>query len=382
MTTAANTADRPTTPIPLVDLKAAHAEVAEEVERGIADVLARTAFVGGAEVADFERLYAQFIGVEHVIGVASGTDALEIPLRALGLRPGDEVIVPANTFIATAEAVIRAGGVPTYADVTQDALMDPRSVEAAVTPRTVGIIPVHLFGQMPDMASIQAIAARHGLFILEDAAQAHGASQGDRTAGTIGIAAGTSFYPGKNLGAYGDAGAVLTSDAQVARLSRLMTNHGSAKRYVHESFGFNSRLDTIQAVVLSAKLRHLADANDRRRAAAHRYEGLLAALPTVVRPRVVPGNQHVWHLYVIQVPDRDGVLEHLNANGIGAGLHYPVPVHLTPALATDRFHAGQFPVAEQLAGSILSLPLFPQISPAQQERVVEVLAEATANHSG
>lgn len=374
--TGAPTFAPPFASIPLVDLKAAHSEVSAEVERGIASVISRTAFVGGPEVAEFEREYAEFIGVEHVIGVASGTDALEIPMRALGVTAGDEVIVPANSFIATAEAVIRAGGVPVFADVTEDALLDPDSVSTAITDRTVGIAPVHLFGQMPDMAAIEALAARHGLFILEDAAQAQGASQNGRAAGSIGVAAGTSFYPGKNLGAYGDAGAVLTDDADIARRSRLMINHGSSRRYVHEQFGFNSRLDTLQAVVLSAKLRGLADANDRRRRAAERYEVLLSALPGVIRPRAVPGNEHVWHLYVIRVADRDRVLAHLNASGIGAGLHYPVPLHLTPALASDRFTRGTFPVAEQLAGSILSLPLFPQITATQQERVVEVLTEA------
>ena len=368
--------------VPLVDLKAAHAEVADEVEVGIADVMARTAFVGGPEVAMFEQDYAGFVGVDHVIGVASGTDALEVPLRALGVQPGDEVIVPANTFIATAEAVVRAGGVPVYADVTQDALLDPEAVEAAITARTVGIAPVHLYGQMPDMAAIEAIAARHGLFILEDAAQAQGAAQDGRSAGSIGVAAGTSFYPGKNLGAYGDAGAVLTNDADLARRCRLMINHGSAVRYVHETFGFNSRLDTIQAVVLSAKLRRLADANGQRRAAADRYAALLDGLDQVLVPRAVPGNEHVWHLYVIQVQDRDRVLAHLNANGVGAGLHYPVPLHLTPALATARFQEGQFPVAERLAGSILSLPIFPQITIDQQQRVVETLRQSVGAGGG
>ena len=362
--------------VPLVDLTAAHAEVAEEVSRGIAEVIARTAFINGPEVAQFEAAYAQFIGVEHVIGVANGTDAVEIALRALDLDPGDEIIVPANTFIATAEAVLRAGGVPVYVDVTSDALMDPAALDAAVTERTVGAIPVHLYGQMPDMEGIEAVASRHGLFVLEDAAQAQGAAQGGRSAGSIGAAAGTSFYPGKNLGAYGDAGAVLTNDAQLAHRARLMANHGSDVRYVHETVGFNSRLDTIQAVVLSAKLRGLAEANARRRAAAARYGDLLAAVPAVERPRAVRGNVHVWHLYVIRVPERDRVLTHLNERGIGAALHYPIPLHVTPALANDRFRPGQFPVAEALAADILSLPLFPQISAAQQERVVEVLRDA------
>jgi dTDP-4-amino-4,6-dideoxygalactose transaminase len=364
-------------PVPLVDLKAAHAEVAAEVAAGMAEVIATTAFIGGPQVRAFESEYAAYAGVDHVVGVASGTDALEVPLRALGVAPGDEVIVPANTFIATAEAIVRAGAVPTFADVTADALLDPSAVEAAITPRTVGIAPVHLYGQMPDMAAIESIAARHGLFVLEDAAQAQGAAQEGRAAGSIGVAAGTSFYPGKNLGAYGDAGAVLTNDAEVARRSRLLINHGSSVRYVHEQFGFNSRLDTLQAVVLSAKLRRLEHGNERRRAAADRYAALLADLP-VDAPRAVPGNVHVWHLYVIQVEERDRVLAHLNAQGIGAGLHYPVPMHLTPALRSDRYRAGDFPTAERLAGRILSLPLFPQISPLQQEWVVEVLSEAIA----
>ncbi|MGB7979556.1 MAG: DegT/DnrJ/EryC1/StrS family aminotransferase [Candidatus Nanopelagicales bacterium] len=381
MTQHEHEADRASGPVPLVDLKAAHREVADEVERAMADVISRTAFVGGPDVAAFEEQYAQFSGVQHVIGVASGTDALEIPLRALGVAAGDEVIVPANTFIATAEAVIRAGGVPTYADVTSDALVDPASIEAAITPRTVGIAPVHLFGQMPDMTAIEAVADRHGLFILEDAAQAQGASQRGRKAGSIGVAAGTSFYPGKNLGAYGDAGAVLTNDAEIARKSRLMINHGSSARYVHDQFGFNSRLDTIQAVVLSAKLRRLADWNSRRQAAADRYTALLAGIPQVTAPRVIPGNEHVWHLYVIRVPERDLILKHLNDSGIGAGLHYPVPLHLTPALETTRFSPGQFPVAQELAGSILSLPLFPQITQAQQERVINALSEAMNNYA-
>lgn len=371
MTTTATLA-----PIPLVDLKAAHAEVAEAVAEGMADVIARTAFVGGPHVGQFERAYAEYIGVDHVIGVASGTDALEVPLRAMGLQPGDEVIVPANSFIATAEAVVRAGGVPTFADVTQDGLIDVASIEAAITAKTVGIAPVHLYGQMPDMAAIEQVAAKHGLFILEDAAQSQGAAQEGRAAGTIGRAAGTSFYPGKNLGAYGDAGAVLTNDAEVARRSRLMINHGSAVRYMHEIFGFNSRLDTLQAVVLQAKLAVLEDANSRRRAAAARYQALLADVPGVDVPRVVPGNVHVWHLFVIQLDNRDEVLKHLNANGIGAGLHYPVPLHLTEALASPRFPDGMFPVTEQLAGRILSLPIFPQITAAQQERVVDTLRAA------
>lgn len=362
--------------VPLVDLKAAHVEVADEIARGMADVIARTEFIGGRAVTEFEAAYVKFAGVDHVIGVASGTDALEVPLRALGLKPGDEVIVPANSFIATAEAVCRAGGVPVYVDVTPDGLMDPAALEAAVTERTVGVMPVHLYGQMADMEAIAQVAGPRGLFVIEDAAQAHGAAQAGRAAGSIGIAAGTSFYPGKNLGAYGDAGAVLTNDEDLARRARLMVNHGSEVRYVHQIQGFNARLDTLQAVVLLAKLKGLDEANARRRAAAARYDELLADLAVVTRPRTVPGNTHVWHLYVVQVPDRDRVLGHLNDRGVGAAIHYPIPLHLTPALANDRFCRGQFPVAEALASRIVSLPLFPQITEAQQIRVATLLNEA------
>lgn len=361
--------------VPLVDLKAAHAEVADEITQGMSEVIVHTDFIGGRAVSEFEAAYVKFAGVEHVIGVASGTDALEVPLRALGLKSGDEVIVPANSFIASAEAVVRAGGVPAFVDVTSDGLMDPAALEAAVTERTVGVMPVHLYGQMPDMQAIEHVASNRGLFVVEDCAQAQGAAQGGRPAGSIGIAAGTSFYPGKNLGAYGDAGAVLTNDADLARQARLMINHGSEVRYVHQIQGFNARLDTLQAVVLLAKLKGLDQANARRRVAAARYDDLLNDLSTVARPRTVAGNTHVWHLYVIQVPDRARVLKYLNDRGVGAAIHYPVPLHLTPALAGDRYCAGQFPVAEALASSIVSLPLFPQITEDQQLRVVALLDE-------
>ena len=263
-----------------------------------------------------------------------------------------------------------------FADVTDDALLDPDAAAAAVTPRTAAIMPVHLFGQAPDMTAIGEIAAGRGLAVVEDAAQAQGAEQGGRRVGSFGVAAGTSFYPGKNLGAYGDAGAVLTSDDAVAHRARLVANHGSLVRYQHETFGFNSRMDTLQAVVLLAKLARLDAANDRRNEAAARYGALLADVPGVVLPRVVPGNRHVWHLYVVRVDDRDRVLESLHDDGIGAGIHYPVPVHLMPPFAQGRDRRGEFPVAEALADSIVSLPMYPQITPTQQERVAESLAGA------
>ncbi|WP_181782068.1 DegT/DnrJ/EryC1/StrS family aminotransferase [Pseudonocardia pini] len=360
--------------IPLVDLAAQHAEVAAEVEEGWAQVLARTAFVGGPAVAAFEAAYASYSGVEHVVGVANGTDALELALRALGIGPGDECILPANTFIATAEAVARAGAEVVLVDCEPGtALIDVDATLAAVTDRTRAVLPVHLYGQVADVASLRDRLPA-GIAICEDAAQSQGARRDGLQAGAIGDIAGTSFYPGKNLGAYGDAGAVLTNSAELADRVRLIGAHGSPRKYEHSVVGVNSRLDTLQAVVLSAKLERLDTWNALRREAAARYDTLLADLP-VTRPTVTPGNEPVWHLYVIEVDRRAEVLAALNADGIGAGIHYPTPVHLTEAFATLG-KAGDFPVAEAMADRILSLPLYPQITEEQQLRVVESLRKA------
>ncbi|MBV8993419.1 MAG: DegT/DnrJ/EryC1/StrS family aminotransferase [Pseudonocardiales bacterium] len=365
-------------PIPLVDLSAQHAAVAEEVAEGWREVLARTAFIGGPQVAAFEREYAEFIGVPHCVAVANGTDAIEIALRALGIGHGDECILPANTFIATAEAVSRAGATPVLVDCADDDtyLIDIKAVEDAVTPRTAAIIPVHLYGQAAPVEQLLPLARRIGAGVVEDAAQSQGARRNGVGAGNLGDAAATSFYPGKNLGAYGDAGAVLTSSADVAGRMRIIRDHGSPEKYQHEVLGINSRLDTLQAVVLSAKLRRLDAWNAARRAAAARYDQLLSGSEAVVRPRTLDGNEHVWHLYTIRVPDRDRVLKELHAAGIGAGIHYPVPIHLTPAFAGLGYPQGAFPVAERTAQELLSLPLFSEITAGQQERVVSVLIAA------
>ena len=363
--------------IPLVDLAAQHAEVAAEVERGIAETLQACDFVDGKAVGAFEQEYAELLGVPYCVGVANGTDAIELGLRALGVGHGDEVVLPANTFVATAEAVCRLGARPVLVDVDPHyLLMDPEAALAAVTGRTRAILPVHLYGQVAPVEQLLSAAERAGFAVVEDAAQAQGARRHGRPAGGLGAVAGTSFYPGKNLGAYGDAGAVLTGDAETARTVRLLGSHGSTRKYVHETLGFNSRLDTIQAVVLRAKLRRLTDWNEARRVAAARYEEMLAPLERVVRPATAPGNEHVWHLYVVQVPDRDAVLHALNEAGIGAGIHYPVPVHLQPAFAERGRGAGTFPVTESAAERILSLPLFPGITAGQQERVVAELTRA------
>ncbi|MCX5063192.1 MULTISPECIES: DegT/DnrJ/EryC1/StrS family aminotransferase [unclassified Streptomyces] len=366
--------------IPLVDLKAAHEEVADEVRAGFERILANTAFVGGDEVRLFEREYADFGRVGHCVGVANGTDAVELALRASGVGPGDEVVVPANTFIATAGAVARIGARPVLADCLPDTfLLDPQAALDAVGPATRAVVPVHLYGQMADVTTLTAQLPGH-VRIVEDAAQSQGAARDGRTPGSGGIAA-TSFYPGKNLGAYGDAGAVLTDEEERAGLVRAIANHGGVAKYRHDVPGFNSRLDGLQAVVLRAKLARLADGNAARRAAAARYDELLAGLAAtgrIVLPATAPGNLHVWHLYVVQIADadRDDVVGKLNAEGIGAGVHYPAPVHLTPAYRQLDYSRGDFPNAEKAADRILSLPLYPQITHDQQQRVVESFTAA------
>jgi dTDP-4-amino-4,6-dideoxygalactose transaminase len=367
------------TPIPLVDLQAQHREIADEVAAGFARVIERTAFVLGEEVAAFEAEFARFSEVAHCIAVANGTDALELVLRAAGIGPGDEVVVPANTFIATALAVARAGATPVLADCDPVFhLLDAAEAERRIGPRTRALLPVHLYGQAAPVDALAALAARRGLVLIEDAAQAQGARRNGRGVATAGLAAGTSFYPGKNLGAYGDGGAVLTGNPDVARKIRALRNYGSEVKYEHPETGFNSRLDTLQAVVLRAKLARLAAWNAARRAAAARYDALLARVPDVRLPATAPGNEHVWHLYVVRVPRRDAVLQRLTAAGIGAGVHYPVPIHLQGAFRHLGHGRGDFPVAEAAAGEILSLPMFPGITPAQQERVASALAAALA----
>ncbi len=368
------------TSIPLVDLSAQHAAVAAEVAEGWQEVLAQTAFIGGPQVAAFEREYAEFIGVPHCTAMANGTDAIEITLRALGVGPGHECILPANTFIATAEAVCRAGARPVLVDCADDDtyLIDTEAVEAAVTPRTTAIIPVHLYGQAAPVERLRPLASRTGAWLVEDAAQSQGARRNGTSAGALGDAAATSFYPGKNLGAYGDAGAALTGSADVAGRMRMIRDHGSPRKYHHEVVGVNSRLDTLQAVVLSAKLRRLAAWNAARRSAAARYDELLSDCDDVIRPRTLDGNEHIWHLYTVRVPNRDRVLKALHAADIGAGIHYPVPIHLTTAFAGLGYAEGAFPVAERTARDLLSLPLFAEITAEQQERVVSVLLSALA----
>jgi dTDP-4-amino-4,6-dideoxygalactose transaminase len=357
--------------VPFLDIASQQAEIAAEVLPVWEAQFASVAFIGGPEVSAFEEEYAAYIGVKHVVGVSNGTDALELAFRAVGVAPGDEVIIPANTFIATAEAVSRIGASPVLVDVdTVHLLIDPDAVEAAITPRTRAIAPVHLYGQTAPMELIQTIADRRGIAVVEDAAQSQGASSTAGRAGALGRVAGTSFYPGKNLGAAGDAGAVMTNDPDIAAFVRNVAAHGSSVKYVHDRIGMNARLDAVQAPVLRAKLRRLDAWNDARRAAAARYGELLAGIDGVRAPVVRLGNEDVWHLYVVQVDERDRVLAQMNKAGIGVALHYPTPIHLTEAYAGLGYRRGQFPVTEAAADHILSLPMFPHLTAEQQEQVV------------
>ncbi len=365
--------------VTFVDLASQHAEIEHEVEAGLRRVMDACAFVNGPDVAAFESAWAGYCGRAHALGVANGTDALELALRAAGVGTGDDVVVPANSFIASAEAVARTGAGVRLVDCDPiHLLIDPDLIAEARTARTRAVLPVHLYGQIAPMEAVAAAAAAGGLVVVEDAAQAHGARRHGRPVGSWGLAAGFSFYPGKNLGAYGDGGAVVTDDDDVAIALDALRNHGSRARYEHPTLGFNSRLDTVQAVVLNAKLARLDEWNAARRQAAARYEGLLGGLPGVRLPATQVGNEHVWHLYVVRVPERDRCLAAMSAAGIPAAIHYPTPIHLTGAFSGLGHGPGDFPVAEAAADEILSLPMHPHLTADQQERVAEALVAALA----
>ncbi|MDG2051645.1 MAG: DegT/DnrJ/EryC1/StrS family aminotransferase [Myxococcota bacterium] len=369
--------------IPLVDLSWQHREIEREVRSGFDRVMASSDFVLGTDVDEFEQEFAKFCDVPFCVGVANGTDAIELGLRALCIGPGDEVIVPANTFIASALAVVRSGAKPVFVDCESDFhLIDVKNAEAQIGDRTRAILAVDLFGQLPDMGALENLAKRHGLSLVEDAAQAHGATQGIRRAGAFGALSGTSFYPGKNLGAYGDAGAVTTRDPDLAHHLRKLRNYGSDVKYQHPVIGFNSRLDSLQSVVLRAKLTHLSSWNAARAEAAGRYAEMLAGTSGVALPKVAPGNEHVWHIYAIRVQARSRVLETLQRAGIGASVHYPIPIHLTQAFADGNHRRGDFPNAEAAAEEMISLPIFPGITASQQEQVAGVLKRAVEEASG
>ena len=365
--------------IPFVDLKSQGSELLEEFDAAFRSVVGRAAYTLGPEVEGFESAFASLCGCTRAIGVSSGTDALKLAYLAAGVRPGDEVLMPANTFIATAEAASHIGAKPVFVDCLADtANIDPARLADACTERTRAIVPVHLYGQPADMDPILEFAAARGIPVVEDACQAHGATYRGRPVGSMGAAAAFSFYPGKNLGALGDGGAVTTNDPRIADEVALLRNHGQSDKYTHAVIGYCDRLHNLQAAFLAVKLPRLADANAARRAAAAHYDRLFAGIagvePIVGRDDV----ERVFHLYVVQVEDRDAVRGALDAAGVDSGIHYPVPLHLTPAYRSLGYGAGDFPVAERMAGRILSLPMHPYLTPDQIEHVAQVLGAATS----
>ncbi len=362
--------------IPLVDLRVQHRAIADEVDFALRAVLERADFVLGHDVDAFEAEYAAYCEAAHAVGVDSGLSALELGMRALGIGPGDEVITPANSFIASSSAISFTGATPVWVDVDPMTLnLDPDAVRAAITPRTKAVMVVHLYGQPADVGSIAVIAGEHGLRLVEDACQAHGARFAGRRVGSFGDFAAFSFYPAKNLGAYGDGGILTTQDADLADRVRMMRNYGQRQKYEHVTMAWNRRLDTIQAAVLRVKLRHLDQWNEARRAHAALYTGLLQESGLEL-PWARPDVEHVYHLYVVQTDRRDQLLAALRAEGIGAALHYPVPIHLQEAYRDRGLGLGAFPVTERAAARLLSVPMYPELTPPQIERVASALTTA------
>ena len=368
--------------IPFVDLKAQYRSLKPEMDVAMQSVLDRTAYIMGAEMEAFEKAFAEYIGVKHALGVSSGTDALHLALRVLGVGPGDEVITCPDTYIATCEAITHAGATVRFVDADPRTYnLDPNLLEAAITPKTKAVLPVHLYGQPADMQPILEIARRHHLYVIEDCAQSHGAVYKNRKAGTFGVVSCFSFYPGKNLGAYGDGGAVLTNDDALADRVCLLRNHGQKVKYEHLVVGYCSRLDNLQGAVLKVKLPCLDEWNSARRSHAKLYGELLADVPHIVTPFNPPDVQPVYHLYVLRVTDgrRDALQTYLNAAGISTGLHYPIPVHLQEAYADLGFKPGDFPVSEQLATQGLSLPMYAELTDEQVGYVTGKIKEFMQN---
>jgi dTDP-4-amino-4,6-dideoxygalactose transaminase len=362
--------------VPFLDLSRIHAGLKNDILADVAALVDSGAFANGPDVAAFEEAWSRYVGTSGCVGVASGLDALRLALLAAGVEPGDEVVIPALTFVATAEAVSQAGARPVVVDVGEsDFNLDVEAVEAAVTERTRVLLPVHLYGQMADMQALRALARRRGLWILEDACQAHGAIRDDLGAGACGNAGAFSFYPGKNLGAFGDAGALTTDDPELVEAVRALREHGQRRKYHHELQGYTSRLDTIQAAILLRKLPHLDGWNDDRRVAARFYEQALAGVGDLCFLPVPAGSDPVWHLFVVRTARRDELASYLRERGISSGLHYPEPVHLSPAYAGYGPAPGSCPVAEALARELLSLPIFPGITVPELETVSAAIAD-------
>lgn len=357
--------------VPFLNLGLLHRDLKAEIVDEIAELVDSSAFTNGPQVREFETEFAAYCGTVHAVGLASGLDALRLGLQAAGIEPGDEVVVAANTFVATLEAVTQAGGRPLVVDATEaDYNLDPSAVEAALSERTRFLMPTHLYGQLADMRTLVEIAERRGLAILEDACQAHGASRDGIGAGAAGLANAFSFYPGKNLGAFGDAGALVTDDEKLAALMRALREHGQQRKYVHDIEGWTARLDTIQAIVLLRKLPHLDGWNRQRRAVAALYTERLTGIGDLRLPPVPEGSEPVWHIYAIRTADPDELAGFLRERGIGTGRHYPEAAHLAPAYRWLGHKRGEFPIAEALAAEVLSLPMFPGMTEQQVDAVV------------
>jgi dTDP-4-amino-4,6-dideoxygalactose transaminase len=370
-------------PIPFLDLKSHHAALRTELDRAIKEVIDSGAFAGGPFVEKFERDFAAYCGSRSAIGVGSGTEALWLSLLACGVGPGDEVITVANTFMATAEAITYCGARPVFVDVNETTYtMDPAGLEDALGPRTKAIIPVHLFGQPADMDPILEFGRKHNLFVIEDAAQAHGAKYKGRTAGTIGDAGCFSFYPSKNLGALGEAGAIITNDAELQEKLRILRDHGQVHKYRHDVIGWNCRMDGIQAAVLSVKLPYLEGGNSLRRTHAMQYNRAFDGMGEVITPFEASYARHVYHVYAIRVEERDEVTRFLNERAIQCAVHYPIPIHLQKAYQDLGYKTGSLPISEKIARQFISLPMFPELTEAQINMVVLATKESCLSCHG
>jgi len=356
--------------IPFLDLKAQYQSIKEEVNPAIQAVLDNTAYILGKSVSDFEKAFAEAHQVKHCIAVGSGTDGNHLALWALGVGHGDEVIIPANTFIATAWGATLCGAIPVFVDCHPESYnIDPQKVESAITKKTKAIVAVHLYGQTADLDPLREIAHKHNIFLVEDAAQAHLAEYKGKRIGGLSTIASFSFYPGKNLGAYGEGGAVTTNDDALARMVRLFRDHGSEKKYYHETYGHNYRMDGIQGAVLGVKLNHLHAWTESRRANAEKFRALLSGVPQILLPKEMSYAKHVYHLFVILAERRDELAKHLNSLGIATGLHYPVPLHQQECFRHLGYRNGQFPNTEKFAGMLLSLPMFAELTDEQIEYI-------------
>jgi dTDP-4-amino-4,6-dideoxygalactose transaminase len=368
--------------VPFLNLKPQHQSLKQEILAAVSDVLDSTAFAGGSYVTKFEEEFAAYCHTKHAVGVGNGTDALWFALLALGIKPGDEVITVPNTFIATAEAITYCGAKPVFVDIDEETYhIDPKLIERAITPRTKAIIPVHLYGQMADMDAIMEIARRHKLHVIEDACQAHGAEYKGRRAGSIGDVGCFSFYPGKNLGACGEAGACVTNNPDLAKRMAMYRDHGQARKYYHDVVGWNGRMDGIQGAILSIKLKHLESWTEARRSHARAYTAAFKNVPGVLAPKETSSSRHVYHLYVLRVKNRDQALKTLAERGVNCAIHYPVPLHLQNAYQELGLGRGSFPIAERCAEEIISLPMYPELTAEQIQTVVSQVSSVIAGQN-